>query len=530
MHPGGPTTQAPGPTEALILSTKVDYVGASSIRARAMPHPQYYDRYFAPNVNGAYVGRNTYLEAYDQYNEVLLLTPGTTGRASFYLEDAGLWSSFPVESFGEDYSPATYAEEDDALTAQRLQFTWSAPYTITSVRGDSQLSSITVTGAKRGVNVAKTNMPTRGKLHYQILAVGTDRIVRWWCGTTLVAEGYRSGNGAVSCTEVNNSELTVACTLTYTADVLPGTAFVELRWPAAYQIHYSTAALSFPRTAELTAYDNGSDDFTVLTALLAAGTYNWNILTIDDGGVVQTTSLPSTTAKAINSPPAAPTITSVTGDATGLTVNWAVGETGCTFTVYASHINYPINLGNFATPAPVTTALNATSAVLAAVADYPGKVRIIVRATKASIQEQTDTEFVVELDESGDIVLPKPNRASVEEITITSGLTVTVAAAILDNDKAVAATVMDLYLVALASTIDTTAAATASANLDAAIAGVQRKSVSTTAASAGWYRLAVVGRSAAGAKSRSYSEYILYVDDTAPGAVLNPKAKVIRGQ
>jgi len=529
MVPGGPTTQAPGPTEAQILSTKVDYVGASSIRARAVPHPQYYERYYAPHVNGVYTGINKYLEAFEPYNEVLLLNPGTTGNASFFLEDAGLWASFPVESFGEGYTPSAYAEEEDALTAKRLQFTWTAPYTLTSVRGDSQISSITVTGAKRGVNVAKTNKPTRGKLHYQIIAVGGDRIVRWWCGTTLVAEGSRTGDGAVSCTELNNSELSVACTLTYTGEVNPGTAFIELRWPAAYQIHYSTSALSFPRTAELTAYDNGSDDFTVLTPVLGAGAYNWNVLTIDDGGTVQTASLPVTVAKTIKAPPAAPTITSITGDATALTVNWTVGETGCTFTVYSSPVNYPVNLGNFATPAPITTALNATSQVLAAVTGYPGKVRVIVRATKAAVQEQTDTEFIVELNAAGAIVPPRPNRASVEEITVTSGLTVTVLAAILDNDKAAAATIVDLYLVALASSITLTSP-TASANLDAAVAGVQRKTVSTTAGGAGWYRLAVVGRTAAGARSKSYSEYIIYLDGTAPGAVLNPKAKVIRGK
>lgn len=528
---GGPTTQSPGPTEAQILSTKVDYVGASSMRARAFPHSAYYNKYYSPHANGAFTGQNAFLEAFEGYNEVLLLTPGTTASGSFYLEDAGLWPSFPAESFGAGYTNSGPAQANDALTAQRLEFSWEAPYTLTTIRGDAQISSVTVTGAKRGVNVAKTNKPTRGKLHYQIIAVGADRIIRWWCGTTLVAEGYRTGDGVVTCSEVNDSDIEITCTLTYTADVNPGTAFIELRWPASYQIHYSTSALAFPRAAELTAYDNGDDDYKVLTPILSGGTYNWNVLTVDDGGVVQSASFPVTVAKTIYTPPATPTIVSVMGDATGLIVTWTVGEAGCTFTAYSSHPNYPINFGYFSAPAPKTTALDAVTTTLNAITTYPGKVRIVVRATKGGVEEQRDAEYVVELDDTGAIVPPRPNRASVEEITVTSGLTVTVAAAILDNDKAVAATVLDLYLVALASAIDTTAAATASVNLDAAVAGVQRKSVSyAILTGAGWYRLAVVGRSAAGGKSKSYSEYILYVDDTAPGAVVNPQVKVIRGK
>lgn len=509
----------------MILSLKADLVGASSMRMRLIPHSQYQNKYLAPFPNGVYAGRNYWSDPHEPISEIFYLSPGTVANGSIFVEDAGDWAAFE-----SGVVPVGMAEDNDAQNAKRLQYTWTAPVTITPIRGDSQISSVTVTGAKRGVNVFKTNKPTRGKLHYQIITADSgDYIVRWWCGTQLVAEGSRTGNGALTCSAVNDSGLTITCTLTYAADVAPGTAFIELRWPETYQIHYSTSALSFPRSPEATVSDKGEDDFVFLTDVLAAGTYNCNVLPVDDGGTVQAASFPTDLVRTINNPPAAPTITGITGNAAALTAAWSVGESGCTFTVYASPVNYPVNYGNYASPAPIATALNATSQVLAAVTGYPGKVRVVVRATKDGVQETKDTIFEVELDAAGDIVPPRPNRASIENIAITSGRTIAVDAVVLDDDARVAATIVDLYVVALASSINL-ASPQASENLDAAVIGVQRKTVSYAVGANGWYRVAVVARSAAGARSRFYSEYILYIDNTAPSSVSNFGVKVIRGK
>ncbi len=686
--PGGVTSQSPGPASDQILSIKADIVASKVLRLRAKALGKYRSKYFAPFINGIYAGQNILAPLNGDIQGSFLLTEGTQ-VGSLYLEDAGQWPSF------DDYIPVGMAETAEALTARRILISWTAPYTLTSVRGDTQISGITITGAVRGTNVSRHDtLSTRGVLTYSITLFGTYRIVRWWAGSVLVAEGSRNGDGALTCSAMNGSGLAVACTIAYTGEVDPSTAYVELRWPKSYQIHYSTSALAYPRTPEDTITDNQSNAFLYLTPVLSGGTYNYNVLTVDDDGVVQTAGLPVTTAQTLNTAPSAPTITSVTGTAAAATVNWTVGEAGCTFTVYTSLINEPVNFGNYATPAPIVTALNATSQVLAAVTGYAatsnqaaidtlfnafdtalaalstaiggtqaafaasfsanvltagrsaisaygdsvnittfrhldaftvlsnglleyhnslpsgmvaadwalamspvaghymascgellnktpgrytfangaigaggttaasdigtgassdgtsglalakvatslyelglpitntGKIRIVVRATKATVQETTDTEYEVEFDNAGAIVAARPNPAHIQTITATSGLTVSVSASILTDDANAAASVIDLYVVALASSIVLTSPQATSSALTENF-NLQNATINYTVAGAGWYRVAVVGRSAAGVRSATYKESLIYLDSTAPGGVTNISAKVIRGR
>lgn len=523
--PGGCTTQAPGHVQDQILSTKVDYVGGSSIRIRSILCPQYQDKFYAPFINGVYLGKNTFVASLQTFDLVIPVDAGTT-VASVYIEDGGDWSVFD-----NDFVPLGSAEADDALTAQRLQFSWDSPYSLTTVRGDAQLSGITITGAQRGVNVERSNLPTRGRLSYSITTsdVANTHVIRLWSGSELVAEGVRIGNGAVTIAEINSSGLSSTATLAYTADVIPGVAYIELRWPKSYAINYSTSALAYPRTAETTINDNGDDSYTYLSPIIAAGTYNWNILTVDDDGVTQTAGFASTTAQTIYSPPAAPTITNITAAAGNFTVTFTNGEASCTYTIYSSPVDYPINFGAYATPGPVVTALNATTATVPIPAGGPGLIRFVARATKAGVQEQTDLEYLVEIDGSNAIVPPRPNRANIAGITISSGLTLAVSALVFTEDQDVAATTAELYVVAYAGTI-TIGTAQASAALSTAVAGLQRATVSYTVGGAGWYRVCVVAKSAAGSTSREFTEYIVYLSATAPGVVPTLNAKVIRGR
>jgi hypothetical protein len=217
-------------------------------------------------------------------------------------------------------------EEEDAMSAQRLQISWTATYSTAPVRGDSQFSAITISGAKRGVNVGPGILPTRGLLSFEITTSGGVHTVSWYAGVQLVAVGTITGNGPLTCAEESDSGLSVDCTLTYTGDVAEDVAFIELRWPASYQIHYSTSALVFPRTPEASYLDRGYDDYTYLTPILSPGTYYWNVLEVDDDGDVQSGSYPTTTAQVIYAPPAAPTITSVTGNSAALVVHWSIAR------------------------------------------------------------------------------------------------------------------------------------------------------------------------------------------------------------
>ncbi len=283
MRVGGVVSSSPGDPQDQILSVVGDIVGGNVLRLRVDPG-RYRSKFYALFVNGTYTGNN-YRAPLKGLMTISYPIPSGTVIGSAYVEDAG---DAPV--FG-DYVPSGPAEDFDADSATRLKMVWTANYSQSTVRGDTQLSSIVITGASRSTNVLVDELlPTRGALTYSISnPTGTDYIVRWFAGDRLVAEGSRTGNGAVTCSEMNASGLSVACVLAFTAELKPGTATIELRWPKSYQVHYSTGALVYPRTPEATVADVGSDSYLYLTGILAGGSYNYNILAVDDEGDVQTT-------------------------------------------------------------------------------------------------------------------------------------------------------------------------------------------------------------------------------------------------
>lgn len=328
------------------------WLAGGSVGFALTPDDRSRGRWFAPFVNGKWTGHNIQAPLVGDATGIVSAQAGAAA-VSLWFEEVGPWQTFG------DVVPDLQAKANDQQNATRREFDWVAPYSVTPVDGDAQLSSIVVTGAARGVNVAPvTEFPTRGRLNYTISTAGGAHMISFYSGTTLVAQGSRTGNGAVTCAAVAGSGLSVACVLTYTADVLPSVAILDCRWPAAYQIHFTTAALVYPRNPEVLYIDNGSSAYGYTTPALLPGTYNWNVLTVDDDGNVQTT-IVGQTAFMISAVPKSPTITSVSGGV----VHWTPGESGDTFKLYSSAVNGPINFGQNAAPAIVgPTAVNATSA------------------------------------------------------------------------------------------------------------------------------------------------------------------------
>mgnify|MGYP001588593234 CR=1 FL=1 len=688
--PGGPTTMAPGATSDQFFRLRVDEFQPGVIRSRSDLLGLWRARYYSPFVGGSYVGSNVLSDLDQPMEKMFPVAPGSgQDRSSIFLEDAGDWDSFDPDTFVPDDDAIT----NEAITAKRLRIPWTNSYTLSTVRGDTQLSAITITGAKRYINVARVDSHgTRGRLTYSITAVGTTRIVRWWAGTRLVAEGSRVGNGAVTCVEINSSGLSVACTLTYTADLDPGVAELDVRFPKTYPIHFSTGALAFPRTPEATVKDNGQDDYLYLSPVVAPGSYNYSVLQSDDNGVVQTAGIPAPAALVVNTVPITPTITGVTGTAAAMTVAWTLNaESGATYKVYASLVNGPINFGDHASPAVITTGVDAVSQVLAAIAGYApadntatiatmkntidaqialanadfivtqaafnatwpgvvtavqsairayqltigvnaepfvtqwreiaagvtalvsslptsgltlaqwqdligatyaralgmlgtlvdgatgkyplpngallgagspsaalgtgsaidgtaarsggvgltledlgtpvivaGRVAICVRAVKGGIEERGNAVYVVEFDAAGAIVAARPVAATIQQITVTAGLTVSITADVEEIDSDAVATTLDIYVVAIAAAI-VPGTPTNSGALTEIMPALKRATVATTAAGTGWYRVGAAGRSAAGGRSMVIEEFLVYLDSTAPGAVTLGTARVIRG-
>ena len=341
----------------------VVFANGSSLVARATPHGRFRGKWYSVFVCGVYKG-NYYCPMFGTWEMVFPLDIGT-GSASFYIVEAGLWDGYDSNDSIGEYGHIKDWEESHA---KRLRISWDSDYFVDGPAGDTQLSSLTVTGAKRGVNVYPVAAwPSRALLTYSITTVGTTHIVRIWNGNNIVAEGSRVGDGLVTCSQINDSGLIVEGILTYTADLQQGTAEINLSWPGSYEIHYSTSALVFPRTAEFTLYDDGSSDsWSYLSPTLSGAVYHYNVIAVSDESVKQTVIVaPADSPKTIFNLPAGPTITSVTGSAAATVVTWTQGEAGCSYTIYYSHAaDQPINMGTWVTPVPFTVPVGATSATL----------------------------------------------------------------------------------------------------------------------------------------------------------------------
>lgn len=647
---------------------------------------KYKNKYWAFFFGGIYTGKNYYLRL-DQKNLDIALNyvpNGTTG--SIYVEDAGDWVVF-----NKGYVPQDWAQITEALSAKRLRFKWHNNYQITSpIRNDTQITITSITGAIRKKNCSQITLkPTRAILSYSVFTLpdAVTHIIRWWNQSRLVAEGIVVGDGPFICTELNASGLTIEGSITYTGDLAPNMSAVELRWPKAYQIHYNTGVLTFPRTPEKIVNDNGLDDYIYLSPELPAGTYHWNILQIDDSNTVQNTAIPVTVDKIIYATPEPPTDLSVTGDAGALTVHWVNGEAGCTYKVYYSDPDLPINFDASSSPTPIgPTAINATSALLDPIVNTGGKdftsdfatlessfdsavvacnllfaqatfsaafsalttsllnaidafsantdlqvnkykdsinvvssdvlatadqlptlsvsqwatamgspycgflcligqilesqggryllpnggfantpngaatigtasgtsgfgsaligisilkaiqplvrpatVRIVVRATKAGIEEKHDKRYEVEFNSGGDIIPKRPNQAVIQSITIT-GTTVSVIAVVVSANAVAIPHTLDLYVVPVATPIDFDTP-TSSVAFPALTNMQQRATISKSGLIAGAYKVAVKARvDSSGSRSLNTNIQIINITTTTPNAVSTLEAGVLRGR
>lgn len=381
----------------MILELSGAFVGGQAI-CKLTPNDWYRERWWALFIGGKWIGRNYYLPASGDLDLSLPIDPGTDLAAIWAIEVGDM------DSFSPDDIPDAEALMEEGNDADTFIIRIKASYQLTAVKGDTQFSNIAITGARRGRNVEEVAyFKQRGRLRYSILTYEPSNVViRWYAGDRLVAEGTASNLGPTtfSCTEKNGSGLLITGDFTYSADVKLRTgsdgAFLDLKWPKSFQIHYSTSTLTYPRAPEATLYDNGNDEyFYRIRTSLSAGSYNYNVLQVDDEGDVYTGGgVPSDTPKAITPGPVGPTIVSVT--AAGL-ITWTNGEAGCTYKVYFSGINEPINYGDRATPAPVgPSATNATSAALgaltgAAATDFTSNYATLVTAFDSAVSAANTT-------------------------------------------------------------------------------------------------------------------------------------------
>lgn len=519
MRPGSLTSTAPGHVRDMIRTFAVKTLGRNTARITIEPVAgKYRSRWYGLFINGKFSPPLVFLNTLQTSRIVNRYFEGS--NIDVRIEDFGGWSFNPYLA-----NQLIWTNEKTKSMSRTIRFSWEVPQTfsqsngyVSAVRDDTQVSNVVVTGVERFTNCLQTSTTT-GELYFTVNQTGGTTTLNYYAanslkfnGTNLVATGTLVGAvGSITASAVNNSGLSVTADVNYVGD---GDGYVELEWPESYQLHYSTAALVFPRTPEATRTDVGSDNFYFETSNQTPGTYSAAIVPVRKG-VPMAVGVVTTTGLVLNSFPAQSTITSVSGTAAATTVNWIVGEGGCTFKVYTSHINQPVNYGSFATPAVVTTALNATSSGLAVVG-YPGKVHVAVRAVKAGVENYLTTEYEIEYDSTGAIVGARPNKATISGVT-KAGLTLSVPTYYNTNGESVSPATVELFIKPDGTALDFTRAQ-ATATLSVASLGVRTASLVYVAPAAGWYHMAVLAKTAGSVYGDVYTEWEEYVTNVAPTA------------
>jgi hypothetical protein len=339
-----------------------------SIRADVEPHPNYRARNYALFVNGLW--RNNAYVASDTESVRIIhpVDPGSTDVSLSVIEVGD------HEQFDESYYvPGGWIREEEGGDAARIRIQWTAGFLIDEVNGENSLASMVLTGISRFSNCEPDDKfpTTRARLWYTIETVGANHIVRLWANKELVCSGQIVGDGLVTFTANNSSGVTGQCLLTYSSDIGPEEYFVTLRWAAAYNVHYSTAPLVFPRLPELVVYDKVVSQYVCLTPILPGGSYNYAVQAVGDDETLQSpVPAPSDSPKLIKSPPLPITFGIATGNWQQIHLTYLPGEPGCSYTVYYSLVDEPVNLGQWPLPVSIIRPVGSSFVNLAPIANW----------------------------------------------------------------------------------------------------------------------------------------------------------------
>jgi hypothetical protein len=368
MRTGEPVSAAPGRTSDKVLALHAMLV-MGSIRADVEPHPNYRHRNYAMFVNGLWRTNAFIASDTESVRIIHPIDPGSTD-VSLAVVEVG-----DHEQFDESwYVPGGWIREEETADAARIRIQWTAGYLIDEVNGENSLSSMILTGINRFSNCEPDDKfpTTRARIWYTIeTPTGTDHVVRLWANKGLLCSGAITGDGLVTFTANNDSGVTGQCLLTYSVDIAPEEYFVVLRWAAAYNVHYSTAPLVYPRSPEMVIYDRTVSQYVCLTPILPAGSYNYSVQAVGDDNTLQSpVATPADSPKVIKTPPLPITFVNATGNWAQIRVNYTAGEPFCSYTVYSSLVDEPVNLGQWPLPVPINRPVGSSFVNLAPVANW----------------------------------------------------------------------------------------------------------------------------------------------------------------
>lgn len=333
--------------------------------------------------------------------------------------------------------------------AERLHVTIDTVPDFVAYGASSQFASWALTGLKRFSNCSAHRFrPSWGILEITMTTAG-DHTVNLLANGRLVASGTRTGDGSVTLTEQNSSGLSGTVTLTYSGDIASG-SYLIARFPKELKVHYKISAFTapdFPRTAEITLYDDGkSNEFLTFSSRLAAGTYRVVSHQRDENANESTGLFAGGATQVIVTPPAAPSALAYSSGGYAATIiSWTgIGGTD-TYNIYDSEDDDFLDM--LATPATHAAGSGTLTQTLAAVAsNYTGKRYVVVRSVTTGSVEEGNLEILTIEYVSGVVVAARPNAPQVGTNVTTSGRTLTIPIKIPTADKLADAHVVQLFL------------------------------------------------------------------------------------
>jgi len=525
MRPGMRTSSAPGDTKDMVLDTVgiISTAGAFVIIVFNLK-PTYGDRYWITYIDGVKVTHDHVPEDILEGTQIAPI-PEIFTDTCIVVEDAGDWAN-------ADYDPNFQAIEFEEESAEQISMRWDASpqFAVSEPAGTGQLTSFSLTGVKRFTNVAIDNRhPSQGTYELELLNVGGVRTVNLYADLVKVATGFRTGDGTINLTELRRSGIAGSVAVVYTADIVKGDAELKVRFPGSYQIHFSTSALSFPRTPEDTIDDDGQGNrftFTTDTAL-AAGTYNVAIVAVSDTGVPETVPLAATSEVITEKPGFPVSLTYLDGPSTATRIRFDAPDATSTYNIYVSPaVGTPVDLETvFQTEAAGAGEHIVTLASLGAA--LTGDIRILVRTVSSGGVEEKAGQQIKVTYATAVRVIPGPNSPGIETFT-TDGREVTVIASYNNQDEPNLAAEIDLFVVAeTAAFVYTVPQATVT--LPSSVSGRTSVSVSFTVAGDGFFKVAIRAKTVGGVQDANTDFITVFLSSAVPANIANFDTRVSRG-
>lgn len=525
MHPGSPTTSAPGATDDLLVTPPVTVLEGPDLRTRFNPRSGY-GRYWKHWVDGDGRGPSLYADnaASLPWPELVSAFAPDQLLHSVSLLDVGDWGGNELGwdlGFLQDYF-------EDGIV-DRIKATMEPTLDLFSHSDGSQLTNWTAAGLVRFRNCAPhPNRPQWGVLDLSLTDSGGTRTVTLSLDGVTVATGSIVGDGTCTLAENNGSGASFTVDVAYTTDKT--SAQLVARWPASYPVHHQiTDAFiggDFPRDPEGRIYDDGyANAFRYVSDRQTAGTHYVIPRQTDDAGNESANTDGGGTTVALNTPPEPPgfpAILTPVVDVAQPYVQWEASATaGATYNIYDSTDTGFLD----ATGTPTYTHVSGSGTLseqLDAVPAFTGTRYLLVRAVNGGVEEKNGQILFVEFD-SGNVVLPRPNAPQLRQVSI-SGREITVTYTIDANEQDVAPATVEIFLFDPEGS-PSYASADASAAVPTAIGGVYTGTIAVTAGGDVIKKVAIRSVSAGSVQSNNTDTHGPYkLTTTAPSG---PSASTI---